>query len=289
MSVFYDMLRIMTTSHVPASTRSGAESFLWLACLLGPVVALAAVDAVAPPGVAWSDLGSWLDTTSPETALAALAGVAVRAAALWVLASSIVAGVAVRWGRPWLTGAVLRLAAPVVRRLAVATAARLTAATLVVSPAIAPAVAVAVPPATMTPPIAADEPDRPLPPFLIVPGQLITHRHRPGREVPAEPGPSRGVVPPFLDDGHRPGSEGGGPARRRTATGPVTYTVASGDRLWSIARRRLAAATDGQPDQGAVARYWLRVVDANRHHIRSGDPDLIFPGEVIDLPPIGDV
>ena len=31
------------------------------------------------------------------------------------------------------------------------------------------------------------------------------------------------------------------------------------------------------PDEGEHARYWVRLVDANRGRIRSGDPDLIFP------------
>jgi hypothetical protein len=35
-----------------------------------------------------------------------------------------------------------------------------------------------------------------------------------------------------------------------------------------------------------VTRYWLRVVEANRPNLRSGDPDLIYPGEIVILPPI---
>ena len=33
-----------------------------------------------------------------------------------------------------------------------------------------------------------------------------------------------------------------------------------------------------------VARYWQRVIAANRTTLRSGDPSLIFPGEVVTLP-----
>jgi hypothetical protein len=33
-----------------------------------------------------------------------------------------------------------------------------------------------------------------------------------------------------------------------------------------------------------VHGYWTRVLDANRGALRSGNPDLIFPGESVVLP-----
>jgi nucleoid-associated protein YgaU len=39
------------------------------------------------------------------------------------------------------------------------------------------------------------------------------------------------------------------------------------------------------PDE--VAGFWRSVIEANRELIRSGDPDLIYPGEVVVLPPSG--
>jgi hypothetical protein len=35
-----------------------------------------------------------------------------------------------------------------------------------------------------------------------------------------------------------------------------------------------------------VTEYWERVKEANRHRLRSGDPDLIEIGEPITLPPV---
>ncbi len=35
-----------------------------------------------------------------------------------------------------------------------------------------------------------------------------------------------------------------------------------------------------------MANYWVVVIEANRSRVRSGDPDLIYPGEVIVLPPV---
>lgn len=62
-------------------------------------------------------------------------------------------------------------------------------------------------------------------------------------------------------------------------------TVRRGDHLWSLSERHLQQVL-GMPHPGepAVARYWARVIDVNRAIIRSGDPDLIYPGEVITLP-----
>lgn len=63
------------------------------------------------------------------------------------------------------------------------------------------------------------------------------------------------------------------------------HQVMRGDNLWNIAAGRLAA----HPDHSLTVReYWLLVIDANRDRLRSGDPDLIFPGETIVLPPLGE-
>jgi nucleoid-associated protein YgaU len=65
--------------------------------------------------------------------------------------------------------------------------------------------------------------------------------------------------------------------------------VVVGDNLWTIAKGHLAA-TRGRPaatlSDREVAAYWLKVVDANRQRLRSRDPDLIYPGEQVTLPPV---
>ncbi len=67
----------------------------------------------------------------------------------------------------------------------------------------------------------------------------------------------------------------------QTAT---SYTVAHGDNLWTIAAGHLAAELDGQPSAGDIDDYWRIVVSANRDTLRSSDPNLIYPGEIITLP-----
>lgn len=64
-------------------------------------------------------------------------------------------------------------------------------------------------------------------------------------------------------------------------TPPLTYTVVTGDCLWTIAAHRLpptATAAD-------IDRAWRAIYDANRAVIGS-DPNLIRPGQILELPPL---
>lgn len=66
---------------------------------------------------------------------------------------------------------------------------------------------------------------------------------------------------------------------------PLTWLVRPGDHLWKIAGEHLTIVLDRPPTRDEHARYWVEVIDAARPIIRSGDPDLIYPGEEIPLPP----
>ncbi len=72
---------------------------------------------------------------------------------------------------------------------------------------------------------------------------------------------------------------------------PEVHVIVAGDNLWKVAADHLAAeraATDGAgawPGEADIGSYWARLIDANRSALRSGDPDLVFPGERIALPP----
>jgi hypothetical protein len=68
------------------------------------------------------------------------------------------------------------------------------------------------------------------------------------------------------------------------------YPVRPGDNLWLIAKRHLAAARGdgaGEPSNREVAEYWVKVVEVNKDRLPSRDPDLIYPGDTVILPPIG--
>jgi hypothetical protein len=79
------------------------------------------------------------------------------------------------------------------------------------------------------------------------------------------------------------------PAAARPAPAGRLVRVQPGDNLWSITRAALESVAAARVDDAAVARYWRVVIAANRSTLRSGDPSLIFPGEVVTLPPPGAV
>ena len=72
------------------------------------------------------------------------------------------------------------------------------------------------------------------------------------------------------------------PTTRAQATAASTARVRAGDSLWAIAARHLPP---GSPD-AAVSRAWRRLAATNAGRI-GRDPDLIFPGTVLRVPPLG--
>ncbi len=63
-----------------------------------------------------------------------------------------------------------------------------------------------------------------------------------------------------------------------------TVVVVPGDHLWKISERHIDSNAPGRK----VAPYWVEVIDVNTPGLRSGDPDLVYPGEVIVLPPLSE-
>ena len=76
------------------------------------------------------------------------------------------------------------------------------------------------------------------------------------------------------------------PRPRRSMVAPKhAQVVRTGDNLWSIARAEIGRATgDARPADAIIAAYWQRVIALNRATLRSGNPSLIFPGEIVALP-----
>src|SRR5438094_336610 len=64
--------------------------------------------------------------------------------------------------------------------------------------------------------------------------------------------------------------------------GPDRHTVQRGDNLWTIAANHLADNGITRSN-GRIAPYWRELIQDNRRSLRSGNPDLIFPGETVAL------
>jgi DNA-binding SARP family transcriptional activator len=69
------------------------------------------------------------------------------------------------------------------------------------------------------------------------------------------------------------------------AAAPLEHTVEPGENLWSISAGALRTPTDPTPSDREIAPYWETVIAANSPPI--SDPNLIYPGEEVLLPPTG--
>lgn len=68
---------------------------------------------------------------------------------------------------------------------------------------------------------------------------------------------------------------------------PASLVVERGEHLWSIAEGVLGRALGHSPTTEEMQPYWQRLVDANRGRlVRSDDPDLLFAGQELVVPPV---
>lgn len=69
--------------------------------------------------------------------------------------------------------------------------------------------------------------------------------------------------------------------------GSETVTVEAGDSFWSIARSTLADAWDRTPTVEEITGFWRKLVDVNLERLAPPhDPNLIYPGQIFELPAI---
>ena len=64
------------------------------------------------------------------------------------------------------------------------------------------------------------------------------------------------------------------------------HVVQSGENFWSIAEQYLHAHLGRTATDAETTPYWVRLIKTNDGLIRSGNPNLIYPGERIELPSI---
>jgi hypothetical protein len=67
---------------------------------------------------------------------------------------------------------------------------------------------------------------------------------------------------------------------------PAAWTVEPGDSLWSIAEEVTRLPDGSSPGERVVARYWQRLVEANRAQlVDPANADLLVPGQHLVVPP----
>jgi resuscitation-promoting factor RpfA len=232
------------------------------------VVALHRLGAVDGFAIPRHDLGLWLRQAPSEDVLLAGVRLAALVAAWWLLGTTLLY-VAARVAR--LHGAARAVGwatLPAVRRWVD----RAAAVSIVAASALGaarPAGAEPPPPASSAPPpvvIDLDHRDRSSP-STGPPASIRT-----GRSGEAQPAPTTTLGAPLL-----PAAPPPVPASPDSAR----HTITPGEHLWSIAAAHLRDVPAAD-----VAPYWRRLVEHNRSRLRSGDPDLVYSGEVVELPPL---
>ena len=216
---------------------------------------LARVDGFGGPG---ADPAGWLRSSSPEEVVGSTVRLVAVGCAWWLLTSTVLYATALAAGRATLARALSRLVLPAVRgpverALAVSMMATATFGSGLSGVA------------------AAGEPPLP-PPTLDVRDGRAVEALPTSTPPPTTPGPPASVSPPTAP---RPAPD---PPPAPAEAAPAVHLVAAGESLWTIAARRVAPGGD-------VAAYWARLVETNRATLRSGNPNLIYPGEAIMVPP----
>lgn len=242
-----------------------------MAAIAAPLLALAALARLEAGWVRvdWSDPWGWLGRAPFEDAVGALLRLGGMGLCAWLAASSLLYLLARACGVPAVIRVAGRMALPAVRRAAD----RLVAGALTLATLSAPFGAAA----AVTGPAEAPATTRP-----VVVHAPVAPDYLPLGEVRPAP-PSSGPLPPVAGAylPYRPSGPGAG-----APAGGLEVTVRPGDHLWGLAERRLAAVLGRAATDDEVAGYWRSVVAASLPRLRSGDPDLVFPGEVVRLPPV---
>jgi len=105
------------------------------------------------------------------------------------------------------------------------------------------------------------------------PATTILPAAEPPATVPPAPAAPSGTVPPAPVPA---------PA---TPAPPATVVVQPGQSFWSIAESVLDQRLGRAPDAAELAGFWARLVAANYGRlVVAGDPNLIYPGQVLVLP-----
>lgn len=221
----------------------------------------------------WSDLGTWLRVTPTEDALVAAIWLVAVICAGWVNASTLLY-IAARLSRiPAFVRSVEWMTLPAIRKVGEGALAALMVTTTAIP---TPVRALESPPVV----VVVDDEGRFLPPGVTLPD---VDQVPPLPALPIESQPSRPLLP---REGIAPEPVRPGRIAHQQA-GPVQVTVQIGDNLWTMSRRHLTTQSGTRPTNEEIAPYWRRVIELNRTSLISGDPNLIYPGEVVTMPAPG--
>jgi hypothetical protein len=209
----------------------------------------------------WSNLDTWLRVTPTEDAIAAMVWLVAVGCAIWLAVSTLLYLIARASRVPALIRSIEWMTLPAIRKVSEgALAALVVTSTIAATPVRAEA-----PPPMV---VVVDEDGALLPPGFVGRGREILQEVRPAVET---------EVPPLPTLPSQTGAD-------TDEAPPAMVTVQTGDNLWTMSRRHLTDLLNRPPTNQEIAPYWRRVITANQPNLISGDPDLIYAGEVIEMP-----
>ncbi len=274
----------------------------WIASLAATVLALHGLghgSLAAPPVGSLARLRSWLDDR--DTALAAFAVLRVVALAMaWYLLAVTVLGFVARLVRnPKLVRLADVATLPVVRRWLGAIAGlglSASTATLAAVPFFSHPQHQSAPTAVTAAPDDRDG-DRGRNEQASG-GEIVLRRLPDGSEVVMEriPDPhdhntatmrvmDGTATLRLMDQGEGPRSSGARPAPPAAPAPLATWTIQPGDHFWHVARAVLTEAWKRPPSDVELLPYWRLLVEHNRSRLADpANPDLVYPGQVLELP-----
>lgn len=241
-----------------------ARTLAWLGTVLGAALALrsAGTDALsAPPLASVAELTAWADDRGPAASAVSLVRLLAEATAWYVLGLSALHGLAGTLRSPTGARVADAVSLPAARRLVHA------------------GLGVGLVAATTVAPAGADTAERGtarMVPVLVPAAAAATATPGPDRgtatmrPVPAPARPTVTAAPPVIP----------------SPVPPSTWRVGPGDSFWTIATEVLADAWGRPPGDREIDPYWRALVERNRPRlVDPDDPDLLHPGQVLELPP----
>jgi hypothetical protein len=221
--------------------------------------------------------------------------IVAMAAAIYGLAISLLAFAAVATRRPDLEHAATQFAPPPLRRaIAALIGLGLLAATSTAQPRSShpPVTVTASPPPRQ--PVRTQHPLIDLPEFTAPPGvaaPTVTPPTDAPSTTPTISAPTTApppMIPPSTNAVPQEGLPAGIPALRpETADLPRLWQIRPGDHLWRIAERTLEAQFGPERAEPLIDKYWRALIELNRDSLADPqNPDLVYVGQVIELPPL---
>lgn len=253
--------------------RSILPLLAWLAMLVTVIVGFGALGRGAMAGPELMAPGTWADWAAgrtPTEAVFAVLRIVVQVVASYLLVVTVLAAVASVWRAGRLLGVVDVLTLPFVRG---------TIHSLVGVGLVGASVAgVGAGWSSPTEPVGGEVH---LAASVQSPaGATVLHR------LPAE-APAEAPVMRLVTDGagsSPTGAPDAAPAPSSADT--ATWEIQAGDHLWSVAERVMANAFGRDVSDAEVAPYFHELVAANTDRLADpGNPDLVFPGQQMVLPP----